>query len=244
MNAELWNPVNGEIRSLENLANTTNGIKIKVKLDAFESFFIIFYHYVKKSEKGTSSTENFPERSAVMDIEGPWNVAFDTAWGGPEYIVFDTLEDWTERREEGIRYYSGIAVYSIDFYSPGLSEKRKKQEYFLDLGKVRNIARVRLNGKDLGIVWTAPWHVNISDALRKKNNHLEIEVANLWINRLIGDESKPWDGVEDGKWPEWLLKGTPRKSGRYTFTTHRYYKEGDSLVESGLIGPVQLLISD
>jgi hypothetical protein len=86
--------------------------------------------------------------------------------------------------------------------------------------------------------------VNISDALRKKNNHLEIEVANLWINRLIGDESKPWDGVEDGKWPEWLLKGTPRKSGRHTFTTHRYYKEGDSLVESGLIGPVQLLISD
>jgi hypothetical protein len=67
-------------------------------------------------------------------------------------------------------------------------------------------------------------------------------VANLWINRLIGDESESWDGIENGKWPEWLINGTQRPSKRYTFTTHRYYKKGDPLVESGLIGPVNVEI--
>jgi len=101
---------------------------------------------------------------------------------------------------------------------------------------------VKLNNKDLGIVWTSPWEINISDAVRETDNNLEITVINLWINRLIGDESEPWDGVENGKWPEWLLNGTPRPSRRYTFTTHRYYRKGDPLVESGLIGPVRIEI--
>ena len=65
---------------------------------------------------------------------------------------------------------------------------------------------VRLNNQDAGTVWTAPWQVNITGMVKKKNNHLEIEVANLWINRLIGDEAEPWDGVTDGKWPEWLAE--------------------------------------
>jgi hypothetical protein len=103
------------------------------------------------------------------------------------------------------------------------------------------MARVKLNGKDLGVIWTSPWQVNISGAAKEKNNLLEIEVANLWANRLIGDESMPDDGVKNGKWPEWLLNGTPRTSGRYTFTTHRFYKKGDSLMESGLIGPVKIM---
>ena len=81
----------------------------------------------------------------------------------------------------------------------------------------QNLARVRLNGKELGIVWTAPWQVRITDDLREKDNNLEIEVVNLWVNRLIGDETKPWDGVENGKWPEWLSEGKPRTSGRFTF---------------------------
>jgi hypothetical protein len=79
--------------------------------------------------------------------------------------------------------------------------------------------------------------------MKNKDNNLEIKVANLWINRLIGDENKPWDGVENGKWPEWLSEGKPRTSGRLTFTTHRYYKKGDKLIQSGLIGPVGIDIS-
>jgi hypothetical protein len=243
-NAELWNPVNGEIRALNNLKATNNGIELKVRLDSYESYFIVFYHSEKKARSKGISTKNFSEKSPVMRIKGPWNVSFNPEWGGPNNIVFDTLEDWTKRAEEGIRFYSGKAVYSIDFDFSGGLLNRKKLPYYLDLGKVRNIARVKLNKIDLGIIFTAPCQVNISNELNIKKNHLEIEVANLWINRLIGDEFKPWDGVENGKWPEWLLNGTPRISGRYTFTTHRFYQKVDSLVESGLIGPVQILLSD
>jgi hypothetical protein len=84
----------------------------------------------------------------------------------------------------------------------------------------------------------------LTDALKKKSNRLEIEVANLWINRLIGDENQPWDGIEDGKWPDWLLNGTPRKNARYTFTIPHYYKKNDPLSESGLIGPVVIKVSE
>lgn len=242
MLAELWNPLNGEIRSLNNLIARNNSIELKVKLDAYGSCFIIFYHTEKRGIRKNIRSNNYPDQKPLMQIKGPWNVSFDPAWGGPEKMVFDSLEDWCRRSEEGIRYYSGKAIYSIDFELTDGSFKRNT-EYYLDLGKVRNIARVKLNNKELGIVWTAPWQVNISDVLKNKNNHLEIEVANLWINRLIGDETKPWDGVENGKWPDWLLNDTPRASGRYTFTTLRFYKKDDPLVESGLIGPVQILSS-
>jgi hypothetical protein len=169
-------------------------------------------------------------------------VEFDTAWGGPGKVKFDNLTDWTMRPEEGIRYYSGIAVYSTDFTLPESLPFTDKSEFYLNLGRLKNLARVKLNGKDLGIVWTAPWEVRITDELKKRSNHLEIEVANLWINRLIGDEKEPWDGVANGKWPEWLINGTPRTSHRYTFTTHRFYKLNDPLVESGLMGPITIEI--
>ena len=123
---------------------------------------------------------------------------------------------------------------------PEDGELKENSEYFLDPGILKNLGRVKLNGKDLGIIWTAPWQVDITDVLKKNGNHLEIEVANLWINRLIGDEAQPWDGINEGKWPEWLLKGTPRESKRYTFTTHHFYKKDDPLAESGLIGPVSI----
>jgi len=178
-----------------------------------------------------------------MTLEGSWTVAFDTAWGGPKKVDFETLVDWTTRPEEGIRYYSGIATYSKIFDLPKSSSPLKESELYLNLGMVKNMAHVRLNGKDLGVVWTSPWQVNISDAVKKKGNKLEIDVANLWANRLIGDESLPDDGIKDNKWPDWLLNGTPRTSGRYTFTTHRFYKKDDALMESGLMGPVSILES-
>jgi hypothetical protein len=102
------------------------------------------------------------------------------------------------------------------------------------------MARVKINGADKGIVWTAPWQIDITEELKNDENVIEIEVANLWINRLIGDEEEPWDGVKDGVWPEWLINGTARESKRYTFTTHRFYKKGDPLSESGLLGPVTI----
>ena len=114
--------------------------------------------------------------------------------------------------------------------------------FILDLGEVCNLARVRINGKDMGVVWTAPYQLNISGAIHSGNNLVEIEVANLWPNRLIGDEQFPDDGIKDNKWPEWLINKQPRTSGRFTFTTSKFYKRDSPLLKSGLIGPVRLLI--
>ena len=99
------------------------------------------------------------KKRQFCNLDGPWNVSFDTVWGGPQHIIFDDLSDWSKRPENGIRYYSGIAVYTKTFDLPDELQINKTTEYFLDLGKVKNIARIKLNGQDLGILWTAPWQV-------------------------------------------------------------------------------------
>jgi len=241
LNAELWDAVAGEIRSLNNLNKTESGISIKIKLDASQSFFVVFDKSKHPESEEITARKDFPDEQTLLTFEGPWTVAFDTAWGGPEKVVFESLSDWTTRPEEGIRHYSGIAKYSKSFDLPESSKSLKGSELYLNLGIVKNMARIRLNGKDLGVVWTSPWQVNISGVVKKKGNKLEIEVANLWANRLIGDESFPDDGVKGGKWPDWLLNGTPRPGKRFTFTTHHYYKKDDALFESGLLGPVRIV---
>ena len=243
-NAELWDAVTGEIIPLGCFTSKNGTIAVPVKLEPFQSFFIVFYHSASKDKEKFTYSELFRSKKILKILDGSWNVAFDTIWGGPENIQFDSLCDWSKRPEDGVRYYSGIAVYRKSFDFPELEGLLKISEVYLDLGTVKNLARVKLNGKDMGIVWTSPWQVDITDALKRKGNHLEIEVANLWINRLIGDESEPWDGVTGGKWPEWLLNGTSRESKRFTFTTHHFYKKGDPLSESGLIGPVCIKTSN
>jgi hypothetical protein len=151
--------------------------------------------------------------------------------------VFDQLTDWTQNADIGIKYYSGTAVYRQTFDLP----TEAGQSLWLDLGKVKNLARVWLNGEELGVVWTAPWRVDITKAVKPTGNQLEIEVVNLWANRLIGDEQLPYDGISDGKMPDWLLNGTARTSGRYTFATANHYSKDSPLQESGLMGPVRIL---
>jgi hypothetical protein len=242
LNAELWNPVTGGISSVKCILLENGSSAVSVKLDAFQSSFIVFYHNPKSGIEKVLKSENFPEKQTLFTLKGSWNVSFDTTLGGPEHVVFDSLYDWSGSQVEGIRYYSGTAVYTKSFDLPENIQLTDNSEYFLDLGTLKNMGRIKLNGKELGIIWTAPWQVKITDLLKRRGNHLEVEVANLWINRLIGDEAEPWDGVKDGKWPEWLLNGSIRESKRYTFTTHRYYKSGDPLTESGLIGPVSIKI--
>jgi hypothetical protein len=200
----------------------------------------VFYKNGLPEQPEDSRREYARERERRLDLDGPWTAAFDPEWGGPDRVEFSELCDWTERPEDGIRYYSGIARYMKTFDLPEASPEESIRDWVLDLGTVRNLARVRLNGQDLGVVWTAPWEVTLTGAVRLKGNQLEIEVANLWINRLIGDERFPDDGVQGGRWPEWVLNGTPRPSQRFTFTTHRFYKKDDPLQPSGLLGPVTI----
>jgi hypothetical protein len=242
LDAELWNPVTGEVNSIDCSRMKNKSYTVPVMLDAFQSFFVVFYRHHETYSNNIAYPEKFSGKQTLFTLEGSWDVAFDTTWGGPGTIVFDSLTDWSKRKEDGIRYYSGIAVYSKTFDLPEYSEITKNTEYFLDLGTIKNLGKIKLNKKEMGIIWTAPWQINITKGLKKKHNHLEIEVANLWINRLIGDESQPWDGIKGGNWPEWLLNGSKRESKRFTFTTHHFYKKDDPLAESGLIGPVNIKI--
>ena len=133
-----------------------------------------------------------------------------------------------------------MAAYSQQFDLPEVDTKNKNAPIMLDLGEVKNLARVKLNGKDLGVVWTAPWQVDITGVVKPEKNMLEITVANLWPNRLIGDEQLPDDGIKNGQWPDWLLQGKPRTSGRFTFTTYKHYQKDAPLLKSGLMGPVTI----
>ena len=120
---------------------------------------------------------------------------------------------------------------------------------YLDLGKVAVMAEVKLNGHRFGTLWTPPFRVDLTKVAKPGGNRLEIKVVNLWPNRQIGDEQLPEDSERnpDGtlkQWPQWLLDGKPSPTGRFTFESWRLWKKNDALLESGLIGPVQLLASE
>jgi hypothetical protein len=236
---ELWNPLTGEIRELSQYTREKNYTSLPLTFDAFQSYFIVFDK--TKTPTKNNNAKNFSNLIPLKQMEGEWKVSFNTRWGGPEEVIFPSLSDWSQNKEEGIKYYSGIATYKKIF---NFNSKVNGERIYLHLGEVKNIARVKLNGIDLGVIWTAPWQVEITDALTEGENHLEIDVANLWINRLIGDEHYPDDGIKNGKWPEWLVNKTPRPTKRFTFSTYKFYTKDSPLVKSGLLGPVQLLITE
>ncbi|MCC6125712.1 MAG: discoidin domain-containing protein [Pirellulales bacterium] len=195
---ELWDPVAGTTRELHECSIVGLRTKIPLTFAPHQSFFIVFPSRTtgaleKKPTAEPERARNFPVFETAATISGPWTVAFDPQWGGPEKVVFEELVDWTERSEEGIKHYSGTAVYKKTFDLPGIEalSAEERKELSLDLGKVNYLARVRLNGKDLGILWTAPWRVHISGAVQAKDNELEIEVVNTWVNRLVGDSRLP-----------------------------------------------------
>ncbi len=236
---ELWDPLTGEIREISQYKREKNHTIVPINFNAFQSYFIVFDKNRKTPQ--SKSNSNFDKLVPLQQIEGEWNVSFDPSWGGPEEAVFPSLSDWSKNEDEGIKYYSGTAIYRKKF---NFNSNMNERKFYLHLGEVKNIARVKLNGKDLGVIWTAPWQVEITNALAEGANHLEIEVANLWINRLIGDEHFPDDGIKNGKWPEWLVNKTPRPTKRFTFSTYKFYTKDSPLVKSGLLGPVQLLITE
>jgi hypothetical protein len=195
-----------------------------------------------RTSSGATQTLRVPALPATQEITGPWKLEFSPKSGGPREVTFAQLEDWSKRPEDGIKHYSGTAVYRKSFVAPTLSTNTR---WMLDLGSVEVMAEVRLNGKDLGILWKSPYQVDVTTALQPGENQLEIKVVNLWANRQIGDENLPDDtdrknGSTMKEWPEWLQKGEPSPTGRFSFTTWRAWKKGDALVSSGLIGPVTL----
>lgn len=217
---ELWHPVSGSRRVLPNYTCENGRTAVLLEFAPHESYFIIFR---RPARPVTRRAKNFPSLTPVLSVEGPWSVSFGNAWTEPCELTFERLHDWSQHPSDAVRFYSGIATYRTTFVlpddSPALTRRRRT---IIDLGDVRHLARVRLNDHDLGVVWCAPWHVATTGALRPGVNQLEIEVANLWINRLIHDAALP-------------------EEQRRTWTSCNPFSHETPLVPSGLLGPVRLL---
>lgn len=193
---------------------------------------------------GDTAAVAIPVVPEPVNVPGPWTVTFPGGWGAPEQIQLDTLIPLNTHAEAGVRYFSGTATYHCEFNIPAdlLAEGHR---VVLDLGDVAVMADVTLNGRPLGILWKAPFQMDVTAALRAGQNTLEIAVANLWVNRLIGDQQLPSDAKRGSggnltEWPQWLLDGKSSPTGRFTFTTWELWHKDDPLVDSGLLGPVRL----
>jgi hypothetical protein len=160
---------------------------------------------------------------AAVELSGAWDVQFKQGKGAPVKAAFDSLVDWTERAEEGIKHYSGKAVYSKTFKMP-FDPLNKNNRVLLDLGEVRDLATVRLNGTTFGTLWNAPWILDITSAIRSGSNTLEVEVVNAWNNRLVGDAKVALEH-------------------RDTFILAPTVKKESPLMPAGLLGPVTLRMS-
>jgi len=214
---EFWNPVTGEVRPAPVWRADSGRITVPVTFMPYGSCFVVFRKPLPEKPQPLGK-DPAAEAKLLKTLQGNWEVQFGLDWGGPAQVRFDSLVSWTARPEEGIRHYSGAAIYRKRFRYDG----PRKGSLRLQLNAVKDvgIARVTLNGKDLGVVWTPPFSVDVSGLLKKRNNRLEIEVINSWRNRLVGDRGLP-----------------PEK--RYT-QTNITIREEWGLLESGLLGPVQI----
>jgi hypothetical protein len=249
---ELWRPEDGRIEQASAYEETNGCTRVTLRLDPRGSVFVVF----KVRGSGFGVQCSVPESKPVLKIAGPWEVTFDPKWGGPaKPVIFKDLSDWSDHSDPGIRYYSGTAVYRKVFNLP--EPRTLSSSLFLDLGRVAVMARVTCNGKNVGVIWKPPFRVDITAAVKPGDNQLEISVVNLWPNRLIGDELLPEDSERQSialhehhpsglikAWPQWLKDGKPSPSGRYTFSMWRLWKKDDTLLESGLLGPVRLCVSE
>ncbi len=214
---ELWNPKTGETRPAGTFHEGELGTMLPMELDPYGSMFVVFRNPVPK-DTGLLTNTNFVKLNPLMEIDAAWDVSFDAAWGGPGKIPFERLVDWTTRPEVGIRYYSGEASYHKTFDLPeGVSMAKG---FYLDLGVVKNVAEVWLNGRNLGVAWTAPFRFDLTEAVKPTGNALEVRIVNLWCNRLAGDAKLP-------------------KDQQVTKTNVPIDPKVEPL-ESGLIGPVKI----
>jgi len=214
---ELWDPVSGQITLAGAFKQAEGRTIIPMAFDPYGSCLVVFKNAINATQQGQGRS-NYPVLTVVNKIDGPWRVGFDPAWGGPASISFDALCDWTQHANAGIKYYSGRATYANSFDLKPAPGKR----YWLQLNEIKDVgmAAVQLNGKAVGITWTKPFRVEITDALKAGWNRLEVTVVNSWQNRLIGDRGKSQDK-------------------RFTKTNIKI-RDDWKLRPSGLLGPVEI----
>ncbi len=201
--------------------------------------------YEVKSKSGDLRNCMVPQPPAPIEIEGSWDLSFPPGWEAPSGLTIDKLASLNNREEPGVKYFSGTTTYrkTVNIPDSILDPGRK---IYLDLGDVKVIAQVNLNGHDLGILWKPPFCIDITEVAKTGGNTLEVKVTNLWPNRLIGDEQKPEDSSRNPEgslkeWPQWLLENRASPTGRLTFSTWKFFTKETRLLDSGLLGPVRLV---
>lgn len=221
MQPELWNAIDGSVRLLPAYRQTQTGTIVPLRLQPFESAFIVFRKSASRAE-GTTVEMNFPIPQTLVNLDADWKVTFDPARRGPaEPQTFDRLMDISKSEHTAIRYYSGTIQYETQF---NLAEK-PAGELYLNLNDVGVMAKVKINGTYAGGVWTPPYRVRVTDFVQLGTNRVEIEVVTTWMNRLIGDSGLPE--------PE-----------RGTWAPVNRWKPTDTLQKSGLVGPVCLEVEE
>ena len=212
---QLWHADTGRIEPVS--YRIENGrTTVPLNLGANESVFVVF----REPASAPAATVSVRPNTALATLQGPWDVHFAPGLGAPDNISLGRLASWTENSDPGVKYYSGTATYAkaIDVPAEWLANGRRLS---LDLGDVRELAEVSVNGRSLGIAWHPPYQIDITGAVKPGANTLEIKVTNLWVNRLIGDQQPG--------------------ATKYTFTVMPTYKVDAPLRPSGLLGPVQIL---
>ncbi len=189
---------------------------VPLHLEPWGTVFVVF----RKPALQNSRTLPQPVATEVATVHGPWKVSFPPDLGAPPSITLDHLISWNDSTNQGVKYFSGTGTYTKTIQAPA-AWFRKNAHLWIDLGDVNNLADVTVNGKDLGIVWHAPYRVDATGVMKPGENELTIKVTNAWVNRLIGDQQP----------------GTTRK---YTFTDIKPYRANSPLQQSGLLGPVQI----
>lgn len=212
---EVWHPETGSIETVS--SKISDGLTtVPLYLHPNDAVFVVFGH---KSNSKTVDVSR-PSESNLLDVIGTWTVDFQKKRGAPAQVTFEELTPWNENAEPGIKYFSGTASYkkTINIEKNWLG---KENQIWIDLGELQNLGEVFVNGKSMGIVWKKPFKVNITEALIQGENNLEIQVTNLWVNRLIGDQQ-------------------PDTKEKITFVSNPFYRADSPLKPSGLFGPVKI----
>ena len=263
---ELWDAETGTVAPAERWFVRDGRTHVEIPFTVCGSKFVVFRRAPAEGERvPTAMRPARPEKAAVArPVEGAWTVKFPNgflpnrlATGADETVVFDRLVSWPEHANEGVRYFSGIATYEKEIPQEAVDAVRREGgRVVLDLGDVKHFAEVTANGKAYPVLWKPPFRVDVTDAVAEgRPLALRIRVANLWANRLIGDDRQfaddcEWTGEVKGgikeigvkEIPQWVKDGKPSPTGRHTFTTWKHWDKDDKLQPSGILGPVVLRV--
>lgn len=213
---QVWHPENGTVEDVSYIIED-GYTRVSLPLLPDDAVFVVFEEDTQQTVAQVAEFHDTP----IVHIRGPWSVKFQSERGAPDVAQFDSLISYTDYPDTGIRYFSGTATY-CNTITLEASHLQGGGRLFIDLGKVKNLAEVIVNGRSLGILWKIPFRMDVTDVLTVGENKLEIRVTNLWVNRLIGDEQP---GVQE----------------RITYTTFPFFRADSPLLPSGLLGPVSIV---